>query len=89
MLKALAPYGSRGRNAHLSIATQYHRGSPVDKGRCPETAASTPARRPGTGQSRASTGAIYWEGTVTVLRDARPIGRGYLERTGYGRPLDL
>jgi len=33
--------------------------------------------------SYASTGAIYWEGAVTVLRDARPIGRGYLELTGY------
>jgi predicted secreted hydrolase len=35
--------------------------------------------------SRASTGTIYWEGPVR-LRDARdktPVGRGYLELTGY------
>lgn len=33
--------------------------------------------------SRASTGAIYWEGAVTVLRDGRRVGAGYLEMTGY------
>lgn len=40
--------------------------------------------------SRASTGAIYWEG-LSALRDAggREIGRGYLEMTGYAQPLRL
>jgi len=40
--------------------------------------------------SGASTGAIYWEG-LSVLRDAggEEIGRGYLEMTGYARPLRL
>lgn len=33
--------------------------------------------------SRTSTGAIYWEGAVTVLRDGMRIGEGYLEMTGY------
>ena len=34
--------------------------------------------------SRASTGTIYWEGPVTLSnRDRRPLGRGYLELTGY------
>lgn len=33
--------------------------------------------------SRASTGAIYWEGAVTVLRDGQRVGAGYLEMTGY------
>ncbi len=33
--------------------------------------------------SRASTGAIYWEGAVTVLRDGKRVGAGYLEMTGY------
>ena len=34
--------------------------------------------------SRASTGAIYWEG-LSLLDDAqgRRVGRGYLEMTGY------
>ena len=39
--------------------------------------------------SRQSTGAVYWEGAVTVQRDGRPAGRGYLELTGYVNPLKL
>ena len=39
--------------------------------------------------TRASTGAIYWEGAVTALRDGQRIGRGYLELTGYGEVLRL
>ena len=40
--------------------------------------------------SRASTGAIYWEG-LSDLFDAggRRVGRGYLELTGYAAPLRL
>lgn len=40
--------------------------------------------------SRASTGAIYWEG-LSELRDARGqrVGLGYLEMTGYAAPLKL
>jgi predicted secreted hydrolase len=26
---------------------------------------------------------VYWEGAVTVERDGRRLGRGYLELTGY------
>lgn len=39
--------------------------------------------------SRATTGAIYWEGAMTVLREGRRVGRGYLELTGYGEPLRI
>jgi predicted secreted hydrolase len=39
--------------------------------------------------ARASTGTIYWEGAVRVLRDGAPAGRGYLELTGYWRPMRL
>jgi predicted secreted hydrolase len=39
--------------------------------------------------SRTSTGAIYWEGAVTALKEGRRMGRGYLELTGYGRPLEF
>jgi len=40
--------------------------------------------------SRASTGAIYWEGLSELLdTQGRLIGRGYLEMTGYARPLRL
>ncbi len=40
--------------------------------------------------SRGSTGAVYWEGLCDLLDGARqPVGRGYLEMTGYARPLVL
>jgi predicted secreted hydrolase len=39
--------------------------------------------------SRRSTGAVYWEGAVTVTRGGKPAGRGYLELTGYVRPMKL
>jgi predicted secreted hydrolase len=50
--------------------------------------------------SRASTGAVYWEGAVTITQAAqdsaaradelaKPLGRGYLELTGYVARLEL
>ena len=39
--------------------------------------------------ARASTGTGYWEGAVRALRGGREVGRGYLELTGYGKPLTL
>ncbi len=39
--------------------------------------------------SRQSTGAVYWEGAVTLERDGRRTGRGYLELTGYVKALKL
>jgi predicted secreted hydrolase len=40
--------------------------------------------------SRASTGAIYWEGLCELLDAAgRRVGLGYLEMTGYAQPLRL
>ena len=39
--------------------------------------------------SRQSTGSVYWEGAVTLTRDDQPAGRGYLELTGYVKPLAL
>jgi predicted secreted hydrolase len=39
--------------------------------------------------TRLSTGAIYWEGAVRVHERNRPMGRGYLEMTGYGERLRL
>jgi predicted secreted hydrolase len=48
--------------------------------------------------SRLSTGAVYWEGAITVRRvlnnssaipTGAPAGRGYLELTGYFKPLKL
>ena len=39
--------------------------------------------------SRASTGTIYWEGAVRALRKDAEVGRGYLELTGYWKPMKL
>ncbi|NHZ94673.1 carotenoid 1,2-hydratase [Massilia sp. CCM 8734] len=37
--------------------------------------------------SRRSTGAVYWEGAVTIKRDGAQAGHGYLEMTGYDRAM--
>ena len=39
--------------------------------------------------ARASTGTIYWEGAVRAIRGASEVGRGYLELTGYWKPMKL
>jgi len=39
--------------------------------------------------SRLTTGAVYWEGASTLLEGGRTVGRGYLEMTGYVKPLRL
>jgi predicted secreted hydrolase len=38
--------------------------------------------------ARASTGTVYWEGAVRAKSD-KAAGRGYLELTGYWKPLKL
>src|SRR5882672_542394 len=37
--------------------------------------------------SRAVNGIVYWEGASQLLEDGNPIGRGYLELTGYAAPM--
>jgi len=39
--------------------------------------------------ARASTGTIYWEGAVRAYSGSREVGRGYLELTGYWKPMKL
>jgi predicted secreted hydrolase len=39
--------------------------------------------------ARASTGTVYWEGAVRTRPAEKPSGRGYLELTGYWKPLKL
>lgn len=39
--------------------------------------------------SRSSTGVIYWEGAVRARDGGRLAGQGYLELTGYGKPVRL
>ena len=39
--------------------------------------------------SRTSTGTIYWEGAVGAYKGDALVGRGYLELTGYWKPMKL
>jgi predicted secreted hydrolase len=39
--------------------------------------------------SRLSVGTVYWEGAVSVRREGKLVGRGYLELTGYFTALKL
>lgn len=39
--------------------------------------------------ARGTTGTIYWEGAVRALSGGRAIGKGYLELTGYWKPMNL
>jgi len=39
--------------------------------------------------TRLSSGTLYWEGAVSASENQRPVGRGYLELTGYNEPLSL
>jgi predicted secreted hydrolase len=39
--------------------------------------------------SRQSTGTIYWEGAVSAFRKNSLVGKGYLELTGYWKPMKL
>ena len=39
--------------------------------------------------STQSTGAVYWEGAVTLTRNGQPAGKGYLELTGYKEALSM
>ncbi|MGH6622334.1 MAG: lipocalin family protein, partial [Burkholderiaceae bacterium] len=40
-------------------------------------------------ESRASMGAVYWEGASTLTEGGLRVGRGYLELTGYLSPLRM
>ena len=39
--------------------------------------------------ARASVGTIYWEGAVRAFKGNQEVGRGYLELTGYWKPMQL
>ena len=39
--------------------------------------------------TRSTVGTVYWEGAVVAHRGGKPAGRGYLELTGYWRPMKL
>ncbi len=68
-------------NAVYPVATRIQTGSTVWQ--------LTPLQDDQELDSRQSTGAVYWEGAVTVTRDGNEAGHGYLELTGYVTPMKL
>lgn len=77
----LRTWRSPRTEAHYPVATQIRTGV--------LTWEVTPLQDDQELDSTASTGAVYWEGAVGVARNGRRIGRGYLELTGYVKPLKL
>ena len=53
------------------------------------TLALTPLVDDQESDSRATTGAVYWEGAVTAQDAGADAGHGFLELTGYGEALKL
>lgn len=68
-------------NANYPVATELRTG--------PMTWQVKPFQHDQELDSRGSTGAVYWEGAVTLERNGRRAGRGYLEMTGYVKPIQL
>lgn len=77
----LRTWRSPRTNAPYPVALQIQTGS--------STWQLTPLQDDQELDSRQSTGAVYWEGAIEVTRDGQPAGRGYLELTGYVKPLKL
>ena len=81
------------------FAAQRHWSSPLSGARYPvQWLVTTPAGQFGVRallddqelDSSSSTGAIYWEGLSELRNGAgEAVGRGYLEMTGYKKPLRL
>lgn len=94
---------SRGRLRHFSADAIHF--TPLRTWRSPRTSARYPvSMQIDTGDirwqlmplqddqeldSRQSTGAVYWEGAVSIERNGKPAGRGYFEMTGYLKALKL
>jgi predicted secreted hydrolase len=74
-------WSSPRTNAVYPVATRIETGSTVWT--------LTPLQDDQELDSRQSIGSVYWEGAVTILRNGQPAGRGYLEMTGYVKPLKL
>jgi predicted secreted hydrolase len=76
-----ARWRSPRTNAEYPVAALIHTG--------PLQWQVTPLQQDQELDARRSSGAVYWEGAVTVQRDGKPVGRAYLELTGYVQPMKL
>lgn len=97
--------GSRSSSSSTSNSSSSVKFTPLRQWRSPRTGASypvgmaidaagarwqlAPLQDDQELDSRKSTGSVYWEGAVRVLRDGQPVGHGYLEMTGYVQALKL
>ena len=79
--EALATWRSPRTGATYPVAQRLHIGS-----RRFETQPLLPDQEL---DSRATSGTVYWEGASRLLEAGKPVGRGYLELTGYVAPLTL
>jgi predicted secreted hydrolase len=79
--KPLRVWRSPRTGARYPVTTELRTGSVVWR--------LTPLQEDQELDSRLSTGAVYWEGAITLTRDGQPAGRGYLEMTGYAGAMKL
>ncbi|MFY9315749.1 MAG: lipocalin-like domain-containing protein [Burkholderiales bacterium] len=102
---SLMAFRMRGKDGGVAFAPEGVAFEPLRVWKSPRTGASYPVEMLVTSKgdklrlqplmddqeldARASTGTVYWEGAVRALRDGREAGRGYLELTGYWRPMKL
>ncbi len=102
---ALMAFRMRGRDGGVAYAPDGVTFEPVRSWKSPRTGVTYPVSMRVTAggrrylleplmddqelDARESTGTIYWEGAVRALQEGREAGRGYLELTGYGKPMKL
>jgi predicted secreted hydrolase len=98
---SLMAFQMRGRQGGVHFASPGASMKPLRTWKSPRTGVEYPVSMEANGlrleplmddqelDSRASTGTIYWEGAVRAFRGSSEVGRGYLELTGYWKPMKL
>jgi predicted secreted hydrolase len=99
--RSLMAFRMRGRNGAIHYAPPGVSMKPLRWWQSPRTGVRYPVSMEVNGlrleplmddqelDSRASTGTIYWEGAVRAFDADKPVGKGYLELTGYWKPMKL
>jgi predicted secreted hydrolase len=102
---SLMAFRMRGKDGGVAFAPEGVTFEPVRTWRSPRTGVSYPVEMLVSAKNqtfrlaplmddqeldaRASTGTIYWEGAVRAFEGGKAVGKGYLELTGYWRPMRL
>ncbi len=99
--RSMMAFRMRGREGGIHFAPAGTSMKPLRWWKSPRTGVSYPVSMEVNGlrleplmddqelDSRASTGTVYWEGAVQAFSGASELGRGYLELTGYWKPMKL